>query len=254
MSARLRPASAVVTAALAAVAVSALSGPAGAVDLGQPPELEHTADMIPAVPDDFGPYLRADLGAAFPDASHMNLGGAAPATFSSPDFDAVATVGLGLGWRFTPWLRSDVTFDFTPAVQATAGCAACGGVSARADVSSLAILANGYVDFPVLGPVTPYVGAGVGTARLETSNAVASGATGAFAAPPGSASWGFAYTFTGGLAVKLSDVVSVDVGYRYLDLGDASTGAGWSQSGPAKLKLDDLTSQQVRIGLRYRFE
>ncbi|MQT13292.1 porin family protein [Rhizobiales bacterium Sp-1] len=210
--------------------------------------------MIPAVPDDFGPYARADLGVAFPDASHMSLGGAAPATVSSPDFDAVATAGLGLGWRFTPWLRSDLTFDYAPAVQATGGCAACGGPSARADVSSLAILANAYVDFPVLGPVTPYVGAGIGTARLETSNAAVSGASGAVAAPPGAASWGFAYAFTGGLAVKLNDAVSVDVGYRYLDLGDAATGSGWTSAGPAKLKIDDVTTQQVRIGLRYRFE
>src|SRR5574341_798787 len=46
-----------------------------------------------------GPYLRAGGGGAWSPNSK---------------FDDSFVVGGGIGWRFLPWFRSDVTFDYRP--------------------------------------------------------------------------------------------------------------------------------------------
>jgi len=53
-----------------------------------------------------------------------------------------------------------------------------------------------------------------------------------------------------GVAYALSQNVLVDVSYRYLSLGDATT----SSDVFGKMRLSKITAQEVRVGLRWNFE
>lgn len=67
---------------------------------------------------------------------------------------------------------------------------------------------------------------------------------------------GLAWSLGAGVSVAASDALTIDLGYRYADLG--STESGWNTFANArglqdeKLKLD-LVSREVTLGLRYTF-
>jgi opacity protein-like surface antigen len=48
-----------------------------------------------------------------------------------------------------------------------------------------------------------------------------------------------------GVRYDLSPELKIDVGYRYTDLGSAISG------GSVPLDVDDLTANEIKIGLRY---
>ena len=53
-----------------------------------------------------------------------------------------------------------------------------------------------------------------------------------------------------GVAFAVSSNVLVDVGYRYLSLGDAVTASDAFGS----MKLNKITAHEVRVGLRWNFD
>ena len=57
-----------------------------------------------------------------------------------------------------------------------------------------------------------------------------------------------------GIGYQISDRAIIDVGYRYLDLGDANServdSAGFVNP---RVNVDDITSHEIKIGLRYHF-
>ncbi len=241
---------------LVAALVPAAAFAAGAPGQGEPPVLQHTDDMLPEVPDDFGFYLRADAGLSFLAIDHVNVGGALGSQWSRGRGEGASAVtgglGLGAGLRWSRWLRTDLTLDYALPAQEKASqlCAACGGarLGASADIDSLALLANAYVDLPSLGRFTPWVGGGIGIAHLGLSSGTVT-LSGATVAPIADAqAWNLAWQGSAGVAMKLSTAVSLDAGYRYLGLGSLS--AGGLVPGEAR----DIARQEVRIGLRYRLD
>ncbi len=91
-----------------------------------------------------------------------------------------ASIGVGAGFRFSDQFRADVTVDrFKTDVDGTSDCAylveigynispVAGGCKYH-DSSEATIwtaMANAYVDIAHFGPVTPYIGAGIGAAHV----------------------------------------------------------------------------------------
>lgn len=239
---RLRAASARL-AALAFAVLAALSADAARAedpaDPGEPPELEHTADMIPETVAT-GFYLRLDAGAAI---------GGTPAfepdrRYGDAELPTTGTFGAGAGLKATEWLRGDLTLDYTPASRVAADCRPCaGGRRAGTDLSTLVVLANAYVDLPELGPVTPYLGAGIGGAVAFTDDT----RTGRRPGRPRSGSDAvLAWAVGGGAALALGPATSLDLGYRYVGLGDVDTGGGR----PRRATLAGLGLHEIRLGVR----
>ena len=59
----------------------------------------------------------------------------------------------------------------------------------------------------------------------------------------------FAWALMAGVAVDTGRSLSVDIGYRYIDLGEAATGA----AAGVRLETDRITAHEARIGLRWTF-
>jgi opacity protein-like surface antigen len=194
--------------------------------------------------DNGGWYLRGDLG------GHWGLiGGAASATPPNPINNSLGngmTASLGAGIK-SKWLRTDVTVDYASPVKYQGTVLAAGDTTAK--IQATTALLNGYIDLGTWYHITPYIGGGVGAAYARVSDYVGT------AAPPvggegAKSRWNFAWAGMAGVAVPVSTNMMVDVGYRYLNIGDLAT----ANNVFAATTFKNLAAHEVRVGLRWSFD
>lgn len=121
------------------------------------------------------------------------------------------------------------------------------------------IFANAYYDFKTGTAFTPYVGAGAGLAIISAkSNFKATG----YPDPADDYSFSmgskmqtnFAWNVGLGLGYDVCDMLTIDLGYRFLGLGSAKTGSRVNEDGIGSYaKVDDLYMHQVMLGARVNF-
>lgn len=199
--------------ALAAAATIALSlAPARAADM-PPPILQAPPPPVLEIGSNW--YLRGDFNYRTFDI----------AAVSGPEDAAV--LGIGVGYQFNNWLRGDITLDYQFASRFSAGD---NPIVANERLWSSATFANGYIDIGTWWGVTPYVGAGIGAAYNNLA---------------GFGRWNFAWAGMAGAAYHLSPNLSIDLGYRYADLGDVTATDG------SRL---DFTVHEFRVGFRYKLD
>jgi outer membrane protein OmpA-like peptidoglycan-associated protein len=170
--------------------------------------------------------------------------------------------GGGVGVRFNPMFRSDITIDGIKRLDINGRNAVAGGVTSSAHVSSVVGLVNGYFDFnglwpTVFGRFQPYIDAGVGVARNDLSRTSFASAGGANVANVSShAVMGFAWGAGAGVAYAVAPNLLLDLGYKYLDLGEMHSGTTLSL-GAARVNTSrmnaDLKVHTVMFGVRYEF-
>lgn len=120
----------------------------------------------------------------------------------------------------------------------------------KGDATATAAMANLYYDFNRDGAIQPYVGIGVGGAKIDVSGAAASLVT--FDDNDTVA----AYQGMAGVAIPLTDRLDLDVGYRYFKAPDASFAGRVSdgEGGFNAFRFDgDYEHQAVTVGVRYQF-
>lgn len=184
-----------------------------------------------------GPYLRLDAGYAI---NHDSDGTQAAGEFTSETVGDASVWGGGIGYRFDQNLRSDVTFSYRPDADVSATTSA--GNTASTEVNALSVMVNAYWDFAPIDKITPYLGAGIGMAHLDTSDQTT---TGGVATESGSTSDNFAWSLMAGAAYQIIDNTSLDINYRFINLGEFGQDVSTS--------YDDLMSHEIRAGLRVGF-
>jgi OOP family OmpA-OmpF porin len=116
------------------------------------------------------------------------------------------------------------------------------GIDGGGDASSFAVMVNGYWDFNKSGVWEPYVGLGVGWARVEVS--------GDDSGPPpiSGSDDGDAFAWQGmiGVAWEVTPQTAVDFSYRYFEAPDLEFSA-------VNDREADYTTQSAMIGVRYTF-
>ena len=148
-----------------------------------------------------GLYLRGDLGWSFLDWDGGNS-------------DDALAVGAGIGYQATENLRGDVRVDWSGDYEVAPG----------ADMSTTTVLGNMYFDWKNTSVITPYLGAGLGWGWANNT-------------PTGDES-GFAYALMGGASVDMTDMIALDVGYRFRDI---------------MVDGDNVTDHSVLAGVRVKF-
>lgn len=178
-------------------------------------------------------------------------------SFITRDLEESWTLGGGVGMYFSRGFRADLTYDhrFEADVSGTTYGGGYNGTR-RLGLSADVILANLYYDFQGHGMFTPYVGFGVGAARVQTTKgwAVDIGCgCGTGFATGGGEDWNFAAAAMLGLNIKLHDRLSLDTGYRYVYMGDGHTTVAdlSSASTGGVIRVEDLTAHEFRVGLRW---
>ena len=219
--------------AAAAVALLLLSGPA----LAQA---------------DGGPYLEANLGYGFPEQVDVDGEAEAPLVGAlgfdgDLELDDAYVLGgaLGYGLAFGPgggrlrleanvsWRENDVDelevegFD----------------VEGDGEAGAVVGLANVYYDLDLGIPLRPYVGGGIGAARVNV-DADAGGLL-----DVDDEGWAFAWDLAAGLGYEVADGLELTGGYRYLRI----EGTDFDVDGGGELDVDNYASHEVLLGLRYTF-
>jgi opacity protein-like surface antigen len=255
---------------LAAAAASVMSTAAVAADM---PIAPPPAYAPPPVEDFGGWYLRGDIGFSNQQVKRVNNAFDAQ-NFTSDQklgFSSAGIYGLGVGYQFNNWFRADVTGEYrgNSTFNGTDHITFNGGLGVdtyTASKSEILVLANAYFDLGTWWCVTPFIGAGVGGARVTVSNFTDQGISllgGVGPALPGTAladsasKWNFAWALHAGFGYKISPNLTMELAYRYVNMGSGVTGDlvafdGSSNLGPMTFK--DITSHDVRLGIRWNLD
>jgi opacity protein-like surface antigen len=256
---------------VAAGAASLLSSVAFAADMAIAPPPMYGP---PPVTDFGGWYLRGDIGMTNQSLKSLNNPDPNAVLFTSVGmgFDSSMLFDLGVGYQFNNWFRGDVTaqwrgrsnFHGSQFTNAFAGSALVDNYSGSK--SEAVFLANGYFDLGTWWCVTPFIGGGVGASynRISGFRDDGFGSTVGVARPPSvvyaadAGKWNFAWALHTGLAYKVTPNVTVELGYSYMNLGDATTGVNANFAGTATAQfpwtMRDITSHDVTLGVRWNLE
>jgi opacity protein-like surface antigen len=215
----------------AGLAVSA----ANAADLGPPPQILPAA---PFIHEFSGWYLRGDIGMSNQRLRALTNPDPNAQGFSAGmGFDSASIFGGGIGYQFNDWLRVDATGEYRGRANFHGSQFLSGPGFASADnysgsKSETLALFNAYADLGTWWSITPFIGAGIGASRntissfrddgVHTAFGAAQAATVTYATNNGR--WNMAWDLTAGLAYKVTPGFTVELAYRYLNLGSATTG------------------------------
>jgi opacity protein-like surface antigen len=176
-------------------------------------------------------------------------------------FESGGLAGVGVGYRFNDWFRMDVTGEYRGKTSFSALDRYNDGGDLftndyRANKSEWLFLANAYVDLGTWKGITPYVGAGVGTSRNTITNfRDANHRAGTVWYADDASKWNFAWALHGGVGYEVTDQLTLDLAYRYVDLGNARTGTARDREGntATPFHFKGLASHDVMLGLRWNF-
>jgi opacity protein-like surface antigen len=266
---------------------TAISALVGAALFILPSAVAVAADMpqMPPPPQIGGGwYLRGDIGMAnqaFKGLDHPDF--ALPAFFQFLDaghFAAVPTFGVGIGYQYSDHWRFDFTgpyrgksafdaldqydTDSNPPDNSGTPGVDFGGNHYTGKKSEWLFLANAYYDLNSWHGITPYVGAGIGASYntiydfLDLNTAVNGGGW----APTGS-QLSFAWALHAGASMHVTNNLTLDLGYSFLSLGNARTGAFQNLDGVSgciatdscvPMKFKSLYSHDFKLGLRWAYD
>ncbi|MCP9629646.1 outer membrane beta-barrel protein [Rhodopseudomonas palustris] len=259
---------------MAAGAASLIASTAMAADMPIAPPPAYA----PPPAEDFGGwYLRGDIGFSNQKVKDLRYGrDSAYSQLTSFDqqtsFDAAGIYGLGVGYQFNSWFRADLVgqyrgnsnFKGTDRFTGTSFGTPYNGIdNYGASKSEWLVMANGYVDLGTWWCVTPFIGAGVGAARVTMANFTDTGinnlpfSTTSFASAPTASKWNLAWALHTGLAYKVNPNLTLELAYSYLNLGDGYTGALSDYVGNTTnntFKFKDITSHDVKLGVRWNID
>jgi opacity protein-like surface antigen len=147
------------------------------------------------------------------------------------DIGSSYVVGGGVGYQYTDMLRGEVVVTYRGGFELDdRDQAPLFPFHHNADIDSLAVMYNGYVDIPfAVGLFRPYVGAGVGWARNSFDDILVRDilrpGNGPFLIPGGSDS-GLAWQAMAGISASPYPWLVLALGYRFFDSSDLETDAG----------------------------
>ena len=232
-------------------------------------------------------YLRAGFGLDQPTETVFRdknceieepvpLYGCGPAPDGAPyrsvgNFGTVAALEVGIGTTVAPAVRIEALVEVRPSLSFSGRANYLDSElrqSVSVDLSVVSGMVAAYADLPALGlprlgPFDPFVGAGVGVARIragETQMMFPATTTHV----PGGHRTGLAWMVTAGVATALSESTTLDLAWRYSDLGTAETATGggrvvWRDGSREPLMLNQaasearLRSHGLRLSVRHEF-
>jgi len=219
-----------------------------------------------------GWYLRGDIsynvrGRSSTTFTTINTNSDAGILQAQGDYDDSVGVRVGFGNYISPNLRLegnveqifDSNFDSNTAFSQT--------VTQRTNLTynARSFFINGYFDLPSVAQFNPYIGGGVGLARLSYNYTQTFSCNQAAQAPcitpaaslaPGESStivrnsevWEEGFQVGGGIGWQIDDHWTADLGYTYTSFGD---GDPIEYDDGSAIDEDGFELHQVRLGLRY---
>ncbi|GAM08850.1 outer membrane protein PagN [Geobacter sp. OR-1] len=221
----------IVVAAIATLAVPAISG---------------------AAPPKPGAYASAFLGVTMAQDTDVNTDVfASPPSFRDRvEFDPGVFLGGTGGYDFGYLrLEGELSYKHSEMKNITDRDTGVRYRSVDGNLGVFAFMANGFIDLHNDTPITPYFGGGIGVATLYLSDTTGIDNSGTrqtlYLKDNDSV---FAYQVGAGMEVALNRRISLDLGYRYFGTARATFNEDWFQSTDLKYE-----SHNVTAGVRFKF-
>lgn len=216
-----------------------------------------------------GFYLRGDIGTAthsVASASYNNITTGTINPLTGASVSRANMGGIGMGFK-SGYFRVDTTVDYrnianysdaTPCFSTTCGA---NTVKNSAKVESVALMLNGYIDLGTWFSFTPYVGAGfgLGMVTMRDYKAMAFSGSGVQTVTEmgNQSKNNLAYSLMAGTSYAINKNFALDVGYRYLNLGEGwtkATAIAAAGTSSEQWNMGRLTAHEIRAGIRYTLD
>ena len=182
------------------------------------------------------------------------------------DFGMAGGFEVGLGYIATPGLRLETSISYRPsfAFEGTANFLQTDALqSVSADLRSASGMVAAYMDFIAHGPIRVFAGSGAGLHYADIHDIHMEFPRTETIVPDGR-NVDFTVMLTAGVATSLSDKITLDLAWRYVDWGIVETGRTtgqviWKDDSREPLELDlaetwaMLRRHGFRASLRYAF-
>ena len=182
------------------------------------------------------------------------------------DYSMAGGVEVGLGYVATPGLRLETSISYRPsfAFEGTANFLQTDVLqSVSADLQAASGMVAAYMDFIAHGPFSVFAGAGAGLHYVDISEYLMTFPRTQTIVPDGRRV-DFSVMLAAGVATSLSDRITLDLAWRYVNWGIVETGRAtgrviWKDGSREPLELDlaetwaMLRGQGFRMSLRYGF-
>lgn len=180
-------------------------------------------------------YIEGMAGVSLPEDSEVNAGGAS----ADVSLDAGFTGGLALGYTYRNGFRAELELglhdndiDRAP------------GLAINGDVQVFSLMLNAFYDFDYGGPITPFLGVGIGGARVTVDADAHPNVTGTV----DDSDSGLAWQAMAGVAYEINDRMRASLRYRYFSAPDINL----TSSGGTSFETD-YASHDIMFGLRWSF-
>jgi opacity protein-like surface antigen len=252
-----------------ATALALAPAAARGADLPMPPPMFRA----PVVEDYGAWYLRGDIGITNQQVKKIDspAPGFDTTTMLVKGFDSAGLFDVGVGYKFNSWFRVDVTGEYRAGARFSALDTFPTGAPPSCPTafctdrfegtkSEWLFLANAYLDLGTWHSVTPFVGAGIGFDRLTLGNFTDTNINapgGAIGFSTDNSKWNFAWALHAGLAYQVTPNFSVELAYRYVDLGNGATKDLLAPDGSNPvfnpILFKHVTSNDIKLGVRWMF-
>ena len=170
--------------------------------------------------------------------------------------------GLSIGKHITSNFRFELEASQRDGLKYDSEYSSNSRLKSKADIDTKSIFINGFYDFESFdissSSVTPYLGGGLGISRNDMGTVTDS--TGLFTQTTnGKKVSQFAYKLAAGTLVSLSEKLSLDINYQYVDLGKFKSGVNFVNSLGGNGALiepfngGEIKTQELMVGLQYKF-
>ena len=192
-----------------------------------------------------GPYVSGNIGASW--LSNADFDGSVPGIrFSSEvEFDTGIHLGAAFGYDFGEF-RVEGEFgyqshEFEEMTDFELNGIPRSDVDADGDIDAFIFLINGFYDIDTGTKLTPYLGGGIGFARLEIKDLFVGGVDIRIVRGDDDDTV-FAYQLAGGIAYEITEEIFADLSYRYVATSESDF-AG----------LEEYNSHNLVAAIRFSF-
>ena len=215
-----------------------------------------------------GYYITAKGGASKTfntGTTSFNFANGVLATLQNEDLGTGSAFGFSVGKYLTNSFRLELEAIKRTGYEYDARRITVTFVTEEAKIETHALFINGFYDFQPFSlkstSITPYLGGGVGISRNKMGTTVQH----INGIPDGNTFSGdtinqFAYKLSVGTLVSLTEQLSLDVNYQYVNLGAFKGGTAHSRNGvfistfQRGINGGDIKTQELMVGLQYTFK
>ena len=197
--------------------------------------------------------------------TNFNFANGVLATLQNEDLGTGSAFGFSVGKYLTDSFRLELEATKRTGYEFDARRITVTFVTEEANIQTEALFINGFYDFQPFSirntAITPYLGGGVGISRnkmgttVQNVNGIPDGFT-----FDGNTINQFAYKLSAGTLVSITEQLSLDVNYQYVNLGAFKSGTVFSRNGVFSsnfqrgLNGGEIKTQELMVGLQYTFK